>query len=372
MADGEMGMRIVEESAKKGSKDYEIVLKLVERGAKIIKTEDVSLLKKEFKYIVGMTKEKSSIKRFIAALKYRLKKKKLLQERDRFIAKTIDETLNDGEVGILFLGAYHNILDKLPEDILIIADVFDIWMRDFTTVNPQKPVQFRYTWASMNKQDSIAVQNSFASFADHYGIQRNKADLLIDGGNIVDNYAGRIITTTRFMEDNRLTYEQAKEELSALLGAAEVAILEPDEDVLGHSDGMVSWIDEDRLLVNDYSSDPAFRTLIMDELQSAFPTATIIEVPVEYAVNPPGQWDGFESACGVNLNAAVTYKNIYVPVFNMAHDQSAVDLIKQNTTKSVITVNAENVCPMGGSVRCLTWQLSGSNAERLILAARDE
>ena len=262
--------------------------------------------------------------------------------------------------------------DKLPEDILIIADVFDIWMRDFTTVNPQNPVQFRYTWASMTKQDSIAVQNSFASFADHYGIQRNKADLLIDGGNIVDNYAGRIITTTRFMEDNRLTYEQAKEELSALLGAAEVAILEPDEDVLGHSDGMVSWIDEDTLLVNDYSPDPSFRTLIMDELQSAFPTATIIEVPVEYAVNPPGQWDGFESACGVNLNAAVTYKNIYVPVFNMAHDQSAVDLIKQNTTKSVITVNAENVCPMGGSVRCLTWQLTGSNAERLILAARDE
>ena len=119
MADGEMGMKIVEESAKKGSKDYEIVLKLVERGAKIIKTEDVSLLKKEFKYIVGMTKEKSSIKRFIAALKYRLKKKKLLQERDRFIAKTIDETLNDGEVGILFLGAYHNILDKLPEDIVV-------------------------------------------------------------------------------------------------------------------------------------------------------------------------------------------------------------------------------------------------------------
>lgn len=119
MADGEMGMKIIEESAKNGSKNYEIILKLVKRGGKIIKTEDVSLLKKEFNYIIRMTREKSSIKRFIAALMYRMKKKKLLEERDRSIAKTINETLKDGEVGILFLGAYHNVLDKLPKDIVV-------------------------------------------------------------------------------------------------------------------------------------------------------------------------------------------------------------------------------------------------------------
>ena len=261
---------------------------------------------------------------------------------------------------------------QLPEDILITAEVYDIWMRDFTTVNPLESVQFTYTWASMTKQESKEVQNSFADFADQYDIQRHPTDLLIDGGNIVDNYAGKIITTTRFMKDNDLSYEEAVEELADLLGATEVAILEPDEEVLAHSDGMVSWIDEDVLLVNDYSSDPAFRKLIMDELLAAFPVTTIIEVPVEYTTNPPGEWEGFESACGVNLNSTVTFKNIYVPVFNMPHDQAAIDLIKENTTKKVIPINAEAVCPMGGSVRCLTWQLTGANAEKLILAAREK
>lgn len=42
--------------------------------------------------------------------------------------------------------------ENLPEDILITADVFDIWMRDFTTVNPLNPMQFQYTWASMSKK----------------------------------------------------------------------------------------------------------------------------------------------------------------------------------------------------------------------------
>jgi len=260
---------------------------------------------------------------------------------------------------------------KLPEDVLITDDVYDIWMRDFTTVNPLHPVQFKYTWASMTQQESIEVQNSFIAFADQYGIQRVKTNLLIDGGNIVDNYDGKVVTTTRFMEDNNLSYERAKQELMYLLGATQVAIVEPDEEVLAHADGMLSWIDENTLLVNDYADDTAFRTLVMNELLASFPDATIIEVPVQFTENPPGEWEGFESACGINLNATVTFNNIYVPVFNMSHDEEAIGIIKENTTKKVIEINAEGVCAMGGSVRCLTWQLAGKNAEKLILAARE-
>ena len=260
--------------------------------------------------------------------------------------------------------------DELPEDILITANMYDIWMRDFTTVNPIDPVQFVYTWASMTKQESMEVQAGFRAFADQYGIRRRTSDLLIDGGNIVDNYAGRLVITTRFMEDNNLSYDEAKQALMKLLGASGVAILEPDDEVLAHSDGMVSWIGENTLLVNDYSHDPAFRTKVMNELRSSFPDIDIIEVPVEFQTNRPGQWDGFNSACGVNINALMTYKNLYVPVFDVAHDRNALNIIRQNTSKNLITIKANGVCAMGGSVRCLTWQLTGKNAEKLISAAR--
>ncbi|OEK00918.1 peptidyl-arginine deiminase [Roseivirga sp. 4D4] len=259
---------------------------------------------------------------------------------------------------------------KVPEDILITADVYDIWVRDFTTVNPLSPVQFTYTWASMLRQQSREVQGSFSQLADQLNIVRTKTDLLIDGGNIVDNYKGRVITTTRFLEDNNLSYAEGVSRLKDLLGASEVAIITPDEEVLAHSDGMVSWVDNDTLLINDYSTNPALRTEVMNELNKAFPGISIIEVPVEYATNPPGQWDGFESACGINLNATVTFNNIYVPTFGMSHEAAALRTIRENTTKNVIEVNAEGICAMGGSVRCLTWQLAGENAERLILAAR--
>lgn len=261
---------------------------------------------------------------------------------------------------------------KLPEDVLITADVFDIWMRDFTTVNPLNPIQFKYTWASMPKKQSLETQQSFADFADKYGIERNKTDFIIDGGNLVDNYAGKYITTTRFSKDNKLSKENAKQELKKTLNAKEVAIIEPDEDVLAHSDGMVMWLDEKTLLVNDYSKDKPFRDSVINELKASFPDTKIIEVPVVNVENKKGEWEGFESACGVNLNSVLTFKNIYVPVFGMAHDAKAVSIIKENTDKNVIEVDAKGVCPMGGSVRCLTWQLTGENAEKLILAARKD
>ena len=119
VADGEMGMKIVQETAKKGSKNYELIARLIGKGATIVKTEDVSLIKEEYNHIMKMAKSKSFLGRILGALGYKLKKGKLLRERDEFIAKTIDETLKDNETGILFLGAHHDVLSKLPEDIQV-------------------------------------------------------------------------------------------------------------------------------------------------------------------------------------------------------------------------------------------------------------
>jgi len=46
--------------------------------------------------------------------------------------------------------------------------------------------------------------------------------------------------------------------------------------------------------------------------------------------------------------------------------KKALKIIKENTSKNTITINAENICLYGGSVRCATWQLSGDNALKLM------
>ncbi|MEW6456330.1 MAG: hypothetical protein AB1410_06430 [Acidobacteriota bacterium] len=120
IADGEVGMRIVKEGIKGGSKNYEIIAELLKGGAILVKTEDFALVKMEHDKIKKLAQSKSIMDKFTAYLDYRVTKNSLLNERDKFIAMRIDRTLNHGETGILFLGAYHNIIAKLPKDIHII------------------------------------------------------------------------------------------------------------------------------------------------------------------------------------------------------------------------------------------------------------
>ena len=45
--------------------------------------------------------------------------KNYIAERDAFIARRIDETLKEGETGILFLGMLHKVTEILPSDITV-------------------------------------------------------------------------------------------------------------------------------------------------------------------------------------------------------------------------------------------------------------
>ena len=119
LADGALGRKIIEEAAKRGSKNYQIILSLIARGAEIIKTEDPSLLKEEYEYITKLTHSRSIPEKTIASAKYKLRKNQLTKERDKFVAKTINETLGEGETGLLFMGSYHNIFPFLPKDIVV-------------------------------------------------------------------------------------------------------------------------------------------------------------------------------------------------------------------------------------------------------------
>lgn len=117
VASGEEGIRIVTQGVKEGSQNYEIILSLLQRGATLVKTEDITLVKKEYNLITKMAQAKSARQRATAVFRYKLNKEIILKQRDNFIAKTISETLEEGESGVLFIGAYHNILAKLASDI---------------------------------------------------------------------------------------------------------------------------------------------------------------------------------------------------------------------------------------------------------------
>ena len=123
------------------------------------------------------------------------------------------------------------------------------------------------------------------------------------------------------------------------------------------------WASTDTLLVNRY--DEPFRGRVIAALREGLPGVKIVEVAPGYSDET---WKGFASAYGLNVNSTVTNNCIYVPVYGTATDTAFLETLKQNTDKEIIGVNAKDVCRMGGSVRCLSWQLTADNARKLIAA----
>jgi len=108
---------IVTELAKKGSPNHQILVRLMEKGATVMGTESAELLIEEY-HLIKRILETGDVKDAIAIeSRQKAASDLLLKKRDEFIAARIDQTLQPGETGILFLGMLHNVAGLLPGDI---------------------------------------------------------------------------------------------------------------------------------------------------------------------------------------------------------------------------------------------------------------
>jgi len=119
VSDGDLGKKIIEEAVRKGSQNYKIILNLLNRGAEMVSTENMALLQEEYGLISRIIKAETASEKRHAYRKYEARKARLIKERDSFIARTINETLKSGEVGLLFIGAYHDVVPHLAKDIAV-------------------------------------------------------------------------------------------------------------------------------------------------------------------------------------------------------------------------------------------------------------
>ncbi len=110
---------IIEELAKSGSRNHALLLNLINKGATVTGTESLELLLEEYDHV------KKSLSAEMTAVRDDEKStgKSILERRDKFIAKRINETLLPGEVGILFLGMLHSLEQWLDGDIHVVYPI---------------------------------------------------------------------------------------------------------------------------------------------------------------------------------------------------------------------------------------------------------
>jgi len=115
-------LEIVNELAKAGSRNHQLLLKLKEKGATIMGSESSELLVEEYQLLQQAFSEPRSKAPALAVSQGRTLDS-LLQRRDQFLAARINTTLQQGETGLLLLGMLHSVELWLAKDIRVVRPI---------------------------------------------------------------------------------------------------------------------------------------------------------------------------------------------------------------------------------------------------------
>ncbi|MEM9232720.1 MAG: agmatine deiminase family protein, partial [Pseudomonadota bacterium] len=260
--------------------------------------------------------------------------------------------------------------DAIGDEAVVTAPMADIWARDYGLADPLIPIMFRYTAAGQGggrkgQRDADAVQDDFANVLEDAGLTFDSSDLLNDGGNYVGDGDGRAVLSRKFLRDNNLDEETARDVLRQETSLTHIAFIEADEQGgLEHADGVVAFIEANTLVINSYPDDPRYAAELRSSLEADLPGVSIHEIVTPYDGSEIYD-ERFGSACGLYTNMLVTPHRIYLPQFGIPEDRTAIESLQRWTDKTIIPVPSGAICAMGGGVRCMSWQVRGENAARL-------
>jgi hypothetical protein len=114
-------VEIVRDLAQAGSPNHRLLADLMDRGATITGTESPDLLLEEYALARQMLASPEAGKPRAPAARPKDLGQRLLDRRDAYIARRIDETLQAGWIGLVFLGMLHSLSGRLPPDIEVIV-----------------------------------------------------------------------------------------------------------------------------------------------------------------------------------------------------------------------------------------------------------
>ena len=116
-------VEIVTDLAQNGSRNHQLLKRLMERGAVLTGTESPELLVQEYNLIKQKMQSSNTPGTGPSAKRTKQLSADLLRMRDQYIAGRINTTLLKGQSGLVFLGMLHFLEDWLAKDMRVVYPV---------------------------------------------------------------------------------------------------------------------------------------------------------------------------------------------------------------------------------------------------------
>ena len=222
-----------------------------------------------------------------------------------------------------------------------------IWARDYmpVQVSKEKFVRFRYTPDYL--QDSPEYKPDTSAILSELAIQVIDSDIVVDGGNVI-SCGDKVIMTDKIIRENP-HYQRHKliDTLSQLLEAEIILIPEDRYDEYGHADGMVRYMGNNCVLLNNYYDlDKKLRKRLLATLSPHFDIAEL-------------HYDEYTVKSWAYLNFLHVGQHIFVP---KPEDKLAAIAFRQITEayqecECHQVDGCDSIVREGGALNCCTWNI---------------
>jgi agmatine/peptidylarginine deiminase len=198
---------------------------------------------------------------------------------------------------------------------LTVEESLDLWMRDFSPVLPKHQVKFTYKPKYLKSKDAKFVESEFMKVLRKMDIQLNRDEIVIDGGNIVDNNRNKAIISERIFAENKgKTPHVLKSELENLL-AAKVAFIPDPEDTTGHADGIAAFVEDNVLLIGDYGDEEYYNS-VEYAVKSVFPEVETCRLPCGCCDNESTSTDSSgNKQCSILVQEKAKNEDSFIAIF---------------------------------------------------------
>ena len=224
---------------------------------------------------------------------------------------------------------------------------FHIWARDYmpVQVSEKKFVWFKYTPDYL--RDNPEYKPDTSAILSELGITAIETDLVVDGGNVVSCGDRVIMTDKIFRENPQVSQAVLVDSLSQLLEVEIVLIPEDVYEEYGHADGMVRYMGEGNVLLNNYCDfDKSLRKKLLTALKPHF---NITEL----------HYGSFTDKSWAYLNFLHVGRHIFVPMIGEKLDEVAFNQIAEAYPKCEChpVPNYKSIVNEGGALNCCTWNI---------------
>lgn len=247
-----------------------------------------------------------------------------------------------------------SILEKHKVKYSFLKATKDIWCRDYMPVQTPSGKLIQFTYNPSYLRDNKEWENSRSDVKEVCRLNNIEAlfsDINLDGGNVLICDGRAIISDRVFSENPDRDKDEIVKELGQLLECEIIIIPAENDDMTGHADGMVRFVNRNIILGNNLEAEYKYWRERMQKV--------IEKYKLKYINLPfflPKDSKHPLSAVGIYVNYLEVNNLIVLPVFGRDEDKQAIDIIQKTFPNKVIeTIDYNAVALEGGLLNCTTW-----------------